>query len=164
MKQSRRDLILDAAERIVEKETIMNLSFDRIAGFSKISKGGILYHFPAKEDLLRGMVSRAIETFDSTVSVLMKQRRLNFREAYILASFNTKWARMAKTLLPVVMSDMSLMGLLKEAYKKWNGLLGEQSSKAAAMKVRLMLDGLLYNQILGLPLPPRNDLEQLFKR
>lgn len=164
MKKSRREEILDAAEYIVESETVTNLSFDRIVKQTKISKGGVLYHFPSKPDLLRGIVSRAIEKFDEAVNLLVQQKKMEFSKAYILASLDKKWGRIARTLLPVVLSDASLVVFLRDACKKWSKLLSkDMASPSEATKVRLMLDGLLYNQILGVPLPSRAELEELFQ-
>ena len=47
--RDRRSQILDAAEAVVMRDGVRNLTLDAVAQQSSISKGGLLYHFPTKE-------------------------------------------------------------------------------------------------------------------
>ncbi len=55
-----RDVILDAAERVVAREGSGRLTIDAVVRESGFSKGGVLYNFPSKQALIEGMVSRLI--------------------------------------------------------------------------------------------------------
>ena len=48
--------ILEAARRIVESRGAGCLTFDELARVSGVTRGGITYHFPTKEDLLRALL------------------------------------------------------------------------------------------------------------
>lgn len=56
--------ILAAARRIVEDEGAGALTFDELVRVSGITRGGITYHFPTKEDLLRGLLEADFEQWD----------------------------------------------------------------------------------------------------
>ncbi len=56
-----RERIIDAAEQVVVKRGARHLTFDAVASAAGVSRGGILYHFPDKEALLKGMLDRVIE-------------------------------------------------------------------------------------------------------
>jgi len=53
---SSRSAILDAATGLVHEIGAKHLTLDAVAARAGVSKGGLLYHFPSKEDLLTAMV------------------------------------------------------------------------------------------------------------
>lgn len=59
-----RQKILAAARQIVEREGAGALTFDELVKVSGITRGGITYHFPTKEDLLRGLLEADFEQWD----------------------------------------------------------------------------------------------------
>lgn len=58
---SKRARILEAAARIVEVDGAAHLTIDAVAAAARVSKGGVLYHFPSKLALLEGMLGRLLE-------------------------------------------------------------------------------------------------------
>lgn len=56
--QSLRDRVLDAAEAVVVRQGIANLTLEAVAAEAGISKGGLLHHFPSKDKLVEGLVQR----------------------------------------------------------------------------------------------------------
>jgi AcrR family transcriptional regulator len=58
-----RDAILDAAEAVVLQSGGAHLTLDAVAARARVSKGGLLYHFPSKDSLLEGMLSRCVQRF-----------------------------------------------------------------------------------------------------
>src|SRR5262245_6886871 len=57
------DTLLDAAEAVVVRQGIANLTLDSVAAEAKVSKGGLLHHFPSKDKLIEGMVKRTAENW-----------------------------------------------------------------------------------------------------
>ena len=56
-----RDRMLDAAEVVVVRQGIANLTLEAVAAEAGLSKGGLLHHFPNKDRLIEAMVTRAAE-------------------------------------------------------------------------------------------------------
>ncbi|MFN0060087.1 MAG: TetR/AcrR family transcriptional regulator [Planctomycetota bacterium] len=56
-----RDTMLDAAEAVVVRKGIANLTLDAVAAEAGMSKGGLLHHFPTKDKLVEGLVTRCAE-------------------------------------------------------------------------------------------------------
>lgn len=52
MRESKRTVILDAAVRVIESDGITAVTFDSVAAASGITRGGIIYHFPSREELV----------------------------------------------------------------------------------------------------------------
>ncbi|MBA58032.1 MAG: hypothetical protein CMQ40_02550 [Gammaproteobacteria bacterium] len=68
---NKKNTILAAALRVVEREGANHLTLDAVAKKAGVSKGGLLYHFENKKALLKGMVDYLIETNDNKI---MKHR------------------------------------------------------------------------------------------
>src|ERR1044072_1924510 len=86
------DALLDAAEAVVARQGIANLTLDAVAAEVGMSKGGVLHHFPAKDRLVEAMVVRSAENW-----------RAHFTRAYDLMSPGP--GRMARALLHHSLSD-----------------------------------------------------------
>ena len=87
-----KDKLLDAAEAVVVREGISNLTLDAVAAEGGVSKGGLLHHFRSKDDLVKAMVTRSAE---------------NWRCYYMNAYENTPEGpgRMVRALLGSCISD-----------------------------------------------------------
>jgi len=53
-----RERVIDAAEQVVIEAGAGHLTFEAVASKAGVSRGGLLYHFPDKKALLRGMLDR----------------------------------------------------------------------------------------------------------
>jgi AcrR family transcriptional regulator len=56
-----RDRILDAALAVIGEAGACRMTLDAVAARAEVSKGGLLYHFPDKEALLRGLLDRHLD-------------------------------------------------------------------------------------------------------
>jgi AcrR family transcriptional regulator len=63
-KENARTLILKTAEDIVARNGVSSLTFDKVAVASGLSKGGILYHFKSKNELVKAMVEQFVSRFE----------------------------------------------------------------------------------------------------
>ena len=59
---SKRSYILMTAEQLVKSDGAAQLTFDRLSAETGISKGGLLYHFASKDELVLAMMERLIQT------------------------------------------------------------------------------------------------------
>jgi AcrR family transcriptional regulator len=65
-----RDKILAAARRIVERDGAGALTFEELVRESGFTRGGITYHFPTKEDLLRELLEADFLKWDESEAAL----------------------------------------------------------------------------------------------
>ncbi|MEV8449852.1 TetR/AcrR family transcriptional regulator [Streptomyces parvus] len=52
MRTSKRSQILQAATRVVQREGVKSVTFDSVAAEAGLTKGGLLYHFASRDDLV----------------------------------------------------------------------------------------------------------------
>ena len=62
MPPTTKDHILGTTLSLLEREGGTAITLDRIAAEAGLSKGGLLYHFASKEQLVEGLVQRAVES------------------------------------------------------------------------------------------------------
>ncbi len=62
--------ILAAARQIVERDGAGALTFDELVKESGITRGGITYHYPTKEDLLRSLLEADFRQWDDAETAL----------------------------------------------------------------------------------------------
>src|SRR5437868_5504139 len=60
-----RDRLLDAAERVVVRDGVQNLTLEAVAREAGVSKGGLLYHFHTKSELVIAIVERLASNCDA---------------------------------------------------------------------------------------------------
>jgi AcrR family transcriptional regulator len=63
-----RERILGAAYEVVRERGTVAMTLEAVAEAAAVSKGGLLYHFASKDDLLRAMVERLIRDYDDAES------------------------------------------------------------------------------------------------
>ena len=86
--------ILLAASKIVNENGIFNLTLDATAAEAGISKGGLLYHFPSKEALVKGMVEHLAENYKQNIDTLVEQTsedRGKWTKSYVDVTFNSPY-------------------------------------------------------------------------
>lgn len=62
-----RDAVLDAAEAVVTELGAGRLTFDEVARRAGVSKGGVMYCFASKQDLIAAMARRDVARFEADV-------------------------------------------------------------------------------------------------
>src|SRR5947208_2433762 len=62
-----RDRLLDAAGTVVMRDGAQALTLDAVALEAAVSKGGLLYHFKSKRELVEGMVERWLAEFQAEI-------------------------------------------------------------------------------------------------
>lgn len=68
-----KDKILAAARKIVETKGAGHLTFDELSTESGVTRGGITYHFPTKELLLRGLIEADLQDWEDDAELLAGQ-------------------------------------------------------------------------------------------
>ncbi|HLQ82064.1 MAG TPA: TetR/AcrR family transcriptional regulator [Bacillota bacterium] len=59
--------MLDAAARVARRDGAGAVTVSAVVAEAGVSRGGLLYHFPGKDDLLRGLVERELAAFRSVL-------------------------------------------------------------------------------------------------
>ena len=157
VQRTRRGL-LDASERLVDRHGAARLTLSDIADEAGVSKGGLLYHFGTKDELIAAMLDRRFARFDDNrirkvvadTNPIGRQSR-----AYLMATAEEKEPEAAAGLLAAVANNLALLQPLQERYAVWQQSLSvdEGLTPEQATMVRLIADGLWLSELMGFALP-----------
>lgn len=111
---SNRDVIIDAAEKLVAEQGAAHLTFDALGQETGISKGGLLYHFANKDALLAAMLERMVAQFDQLRAHFRDQLNDDPRKelkSILLASLNSdaECAQLSSGMLAVAANNPELL-------------------------------------------------------
>ncbi|MEO3827202.1 TetR/AcrR family transcriptional regulator [Actinomadura sp. B10D3] len=147
----KKQALLDAAESVLSEQGTQALTLTAVAERAGVSKGGLLYHFPTKEALVRAMVARVIEEFDDLIASYMNSSGEGapgaYTRAYVEATFEilTGEARAYRrwSAITAAAADPEQAEPLNEAMRRWHGRdSGDDPDPGMAMVVRLAAEGL----------------------
>jgi AcrR family transcriptional regulator len=161
---SKRDALLDVAQRIVAERGARALTLDALAAEAGVSKGGVLYHFESRETLLGGMVDRLMAGFDAD---LPSPSEAGFLRAYVERTTRDRGSeRGAASALVVALAESpGLLQPVHAAMKRWAGRVAKSvSDPALAHVVMMAADGLWYSEVFGMPPLNRRERSALIGR
>jgi len=148
-----RDRLLDAAGAVVMREGAQALTLDAVAEEAEVSKGGLLYHFKSKRDLVEGMVERWLAEFGRE----MADADAAFVRGYIKASAP---AGNELGMLAALVADPSLLVAVRKQYGIWQDRVEREGRDPVdATVARLAADGLWLAELLGMG-PPTGELRE----
>lgn len=151
------DLILDAAERVVAREGARKLTIDAVVKESGFSKGGVLYNFPSKLDLIKGMVARMVESFTARHEAAMREGAadgsgpLKAMVNALVCKEEEMDRQVSMGLLAALAENPELIDPVRDAIAKMRAdILAHAPDPELANIVLLAADGLHFSDILGL--------------
>jgi AcrR family transcriptional regulator len=169
---TRRDQILDGAERLVRRDGVGRLTLDAAAAEAGASKGGLLYHFATREALVRAMVERLVARFDASLeaaTTLDAEPRGRWTRAYIRVTAAPDGPSeddgTATALLAALASDPSLADPLRERYAVWRAAVADDGLPSEdATILALAADGLWMADLLGFAAPAGPERKRIVAR
>ena len=147
-----RDRLLDAAGAVVMRDGAQALTLDAVAAEAEISKGGLLYHFKSKRELLDALVSRWLDDFQADIDAAPG----NFAARYVRGSDNAKAEEAG--MLAALVADPQVLAAVRERHIAWQDrVTTEGGDPVDATVARLAADGLWLADLLGMA-PPQGQL------
>ena len=162
-----KDKICEAAIHIASRDGLLTMTLENVAREAGITKGGVMYHFPSKDELVRGV----IEYFSQQCETMLMRRVVDDPEPRM------RWARcmldclfpqndksklvddypadvlarfFVATLTAAVTSPGAMQPLRDLAAKMRSRCLSDPSEGMEQLLVWLTIDGLLLWQFMGL--------------
>ena len=162
-----RDVILNAAEALASKIGAARLTIDAVASRSGLSKGGVLYNFPSKDALIKGMVARLADDCDSDIAAA--RTRFTGHASPTLAALIASapgWISnkksVARALLAANAENPELLTYFREFKQKLKAqMLSETDDPAQALIAWSAIEGLLFTTALGLSIHSEAEVEMI---
>ena len=163
-----REHLLRTALGLVAREGVTRLTLEAVAAEAGVSKGGLLYHFRTKRDLIAGMVDYLGSQIDAALARHLAEDETrglagSVSRAYLetMAEPGAQGRRPALLgggPLAAIASDPTLLEPLRERYTAWQiRLIANGLPPPVATAIRLAADGLWFAELFGFA-PPTADL------
>jgi AcrR family transcriptional regulator len=149
-----REIILKAAEALVQKQGAGNLTYDNLVKESGITRGGITYHFPTKDELLRALLERDLQQWDAMEKAL-RPKLQNERAAGLIASMRAMTQssddqkRFIAGMLSAITHDQNLLQPVRDFHEQRYGNMKGNKQDIDCMILELAAAGLFWQDITG---------------
>lgn len=158
---SARQRILDAAAQRLLDHGPAGLVLEAVASDAGVSKGGLLYHFRSKEELVTGLTEAMLDNVDHALEHFIRADGGEpgaAARAYLATTVHPDGepadssGRLMAGILATIGSDAAQLDLVRERFAAWHRRLqGDGIDPTTATLVRLAADGLWLSALLGLP-------------
>ncbi|MBK1663502.1 TetR family transcriptional regulator [Rhodospirillum rubrum] len=152
-----REKIVDAAMEIVRTQGAARLTLDEAARVAGVSKGGVLYHFKCKDDLIRAMVSRLIEQNEALCQRyyhLEPEGPYRWARTIVRAAFDPQGAGndpAGAAILAATALNPNLLEPIRGQFFMWNERLRSDSPDPdRALLISMAMDGLFLDRVTGM--------------
>jgi AcrR family transcriptional regulator len=146
--------LLDAAGAVIRRDGPQALTLDAVAAKAGVSKGGLLYHFKSKRELLDGLVGRWMDDFQRDIDA----ESGNFARRYVAANDGAHAEEVG--MLAALVADPQVLAAVRDRHETWQDRIAtEGGDPVDATVARLAADGLWLADLLGTA-PPRGQLRE----
>lgn len=155
-----KNAILDAANRLLQEKGAESFTLEAVAAEAGVSKGGLLYHYPSKNNLIEGMIARSIASVDAALKEELERSGGDYLTAYIRASFRTTAnpQEVSRAISAAIVGDPALLNPLRERFERMQREIAQRApNEELGTLVRLAMDGLWYSELNQFA-PPAADL------
>lgn len=167
-----REGLLEIAEGIVRIEGAAGLTVDALAKAAGISKGGVQYSFPSKNELVRALIERWTYQFDALLGDMDGASPADIVRKYIKVMRSSQAAmnaKMAGLMISYIQNPENVVET-REWYRSMFERLGGVAEEAQAARVALLaVEGLFMLRISGIDEDGEwstflDDVESVFER
>lgn len=154
--------LLDAAEQIISENGAGNLTLDAVAQRAKVSKGGLLYNYSSKEDLIRSMLERMLKGLDDATNQALAAESAEpsrYGRALVrgsLGSATSPTPQRGALLAAIATNPKLLQGQSQNYRASIDRMIAEGLDFEKAAIITLATDGLWLLELIGIaPFDPK---------
>lgn len=159
MRTNKGTQILDAITNIIQRDGVTAVTFDAVAAETGLTRGGLLYHFPSREELLLATHKYLADQWESDMTKTVGKDAAAASSVECHAAYIQTCAKAAKRVELLLMlesaGDPQLGALWREVIDRWAPPVPHADDPVALSNfiARLAADGLwIYEALLSRPL------------
>lgn len=154
-RNSSKQRLIDAAAKIVSTQGVQELTLEGVAAMAGVTKGGLIYHFKTKDDLLGALVQTMINELDQgsrTNAAKAGDTKGALLRALIDDTFDrsSEEKQLMSNLLAAASGYPHLLGPVRQLYNRtYSDFTQSGSQTGIAMVVVAALDGIAMLDLLN---------------
>ncbi len=162
MRPSNRTAIIEAAHRVAERQGGADFSYETTATEAGLTKAGVLYHFPSREDLVLAVVQYVAESWEEAMLAVLGRPLAEASaseriRAYVEVAAGDEVSRADFAVYADALCRPAHVGPWNEVFSRWFDLEGcSPDQRARLTTARFAADGLWVAKATG-TLPPSAD-------
>lgn len=157
-RNSSRNKMLDAAAALVAAHGVPNLTLEAVAAAANVTKGGLIYHFKTRDELLAALIERMVKEMafhdqEAETPAPAGESAKTMLVNLLDTTFNMSEAQRAllTNLLAAAASYPHLIGPVQEFYARgYEAVANSSTDPGQAMLLLAALDGISLVELLGL--------------
>jgi AcrR family transcriptional regulator len=161
-------IILQNAMEIIQDHGIKNLTLEKVAKKSKISKGGLLYHFPTKESIINEIIANMLSKFEAKLRNSMEvNQSQDWSLNYLKSTFEDLHENQFQSsgLILALAEQITQMELLRKKYKEWDKQMSTNKSKSVnSIILRYAAEGIWFCETFGLSKLSQKEKKKLLEQ
>lgn len=154
--QQTREAVLRAAAQVMTRSGASRFTIEAVAQEAGVTKGGVLHHFHSKADLLLGLITQVIESFQAQIMAEMaaepEGQPGRWLRAYIRVAFQAGYehASLLPALAAAVAADPQILASIRSRFEEsQQAVVHDGLDPALATVIRLAVDGMLFTRAFG---------------
>ncbi len=161
---TRENILIKACE-LLAREGVTHLTIEKVAKEAGISKGGLLYHFPSKEALIKAMIDDMLKRSNEDIEERLKvddSASGQWLRAFIQTTFGEYGRKdlISPALLSTLLANPDLIESWRNTYGDWTeNIEKDNNNLIIATIVRLACEGLWFTDLLDFN-PVKGELRQ----
>lgn len=149
IRRGSREAILDAADALIRESGVNRMTLDAVAARAGLSKGGLLYNFPSKDALLRGMVERFGGTLKTPSAGSVASRIAEIRLSK-LETLPDEEHRASHSMLAAIAENPTLLEPIRDAHAAlWAEIKAKDKDPDTALLAWLAVEGLCFFELFA---------------
>ncbi|SET29935.1 transcriptional regulator, TetR family [Natronincola peptidivorans] len=152
-----KEAILNAASSIIIQRGINHFTLEEVARAAGVSKGGLLYHFPSKNELIKEMLAKLLAEAEGGVAPTEHELNNPYtRERWLLEYIKTSYTatsvdrELTTGLLAAIATNKELIGPIRDYFSKRQQELDQCEDPVLATIIKLASDGMRFAKILDI--------------
>ncbi|UVI36750.1 TetR/AcrR family transcriptional regulator [Brevibacterium spongiae] len=147
-----KEKLLNAFDELLDEHGTAGATLDAVAARAGVSKGGLLYHFGSKAELIRGSLERLeLLVAEDVEEMKAAGERLHYHYLETSAEVGTALDRSLIAAGCLALENDDAKAALRTTREAWFNTLNDHLGDAdLAMTIQLIGDGMYFNQNFGL--------------
>ena len=162
--------IINACIELIINDGLQKFSLNEVAKKAGVSKGGLLHHYPSKEELIKAIVRENFDTYlDSILSQIKSTKPYPGRTPSIYLqsteeAISENEEQLLSAILVASVYDKNLMKPFQEFYSQIDACIQEDGGNTMKSKMIIIsIDAIWINQMLEVYIFSKNDWEEFYK-
>lgn len=166
MMDKKTELLIQAA-KIIDKEGIQSFTIEYLAQKCQLTKGGVLYHFSSKRNLLIAMNEFIIKKYEKVLEQFQSEMsgKYKFTRAYAKATIHYLRNREHAFLPALLITSLEYeycLELWEETTKRWEKAFErDMRENEETLQLRLICDGVWFSMMYNDSESLKNHMEKL---